>query len=117
MPGPFDPVGKKFRADKDYREAERQDYYVDCQNSARKERSSVENRDAGSRFPAPRPALILNRRKSSAAMQPKRQTMRIMFVTAADERRYTRRPERWSAIRPMIAGDSEKSVDSDGIDL
>src|SRR5208282_6693926 len=52
MPRPFDPIGKKFRAYEDYREAERQDYRVYCQNSAPKGRSSVENRDAPSRFPA-----------------------------------------------------------------
>ena len=50
MPGPFDPICKKFRAYEDYREAEGQDDRVDCQDFS-SERTAFEDRVAGSRFP------------------------------------------------------------------
>src|SRR5580704_3396997 len=58
MAGPFDAVGKKFRAYEDDREAQGQDYRVDYQIMLGRgaeqclEWSSVENRDAVGRFPA-----------------------------------------------------------------
>ena len=69
------PLVKSSEPDKNYREAERQDYCVDCQNSARSLSERIESLDRDFQSEA-----FFAAQKIRSAMQPNRQTMRIITV-------------------------------------